>query len=181
MLLHLGGSTSKLQATVENRVILLRTTFFYQGMMLHIDAGASYLLGYKDLAFRIKLLLRASSSDGLFWDFILLSLYSLSIKSNFRKNVSFTQHVLIGGGGVCVGRGWSQNDISSFATKIATDLRWRNSVPNTCGIPENIPFQFGEDHMMYTSKYNDMSLRAFPNGKTHRTPPPYSHSAHQEK
>lgn len=66
MLLHLGGSTSKLQATVENRVILLRTTFFNQGMMLHIDAGVSYLLGYKDLAFRIKRLLRASSSDGLF-------------------------------------------------------------------------------------------------------------------
>lgn len=52
---------------------------------------------------------------------------------------------------------------------------------NTSGIPENIPFQFGEDHMMYPSKYNDTSLRAFPNGKTHRTPPPYSHSAHQEK
>lgn len=66
MLLHLDGSTSKLQATVENRVILLRTTFFNQGMMLHIDAGVSYLLGYKDLAFCIKLLLRASSSDGLF-------------------------------------------------------------------------------------------------------------------
>lgn len=39
---------------------------FYQGMMLHVDAGLSYLLGYKDLAFHIKLLLRASSLDGIF-------------------------------------------------------------------------------------------------------------------
>lgn len=144
-------------------------------MVLHMDAELSYLSSYKDLIFHTKLLLRWTTQR-FYSAIIVIIINKFKIYMKYRFYTTYINGK---------GKGWSHIDLPSFIT---TDLSWRDTVlEHTHGIPEHRSFHRSFlfiDLLAKTKRctqYNDASLRALPNGKSHGTPPPYTHSSYQEK